>query len=169
MPPASAHLACRVRNAASTQSTREIFYQTATVVVVEPVFQIMKPRKVLSRALAAAISIEFDVIQKTFRRPVRFRLVEHSGETECGLEECPAIHPLKVYGRRLDAIVDFKREMLVAGSDQSLSHRRCSFSNWQTLPVSCFGFRDESAELVLPFKQRVKRQSRFERERDRAH
>src|SRR5213082_3022921 len=102
MPPAHAHLSCGMRDTATAKVTRQIFDQTPAVVVVKPVLQIMKTRKIITATLAAAISIQLDVIQQAFRRPIRFRLVQHPGETESDLKKGPAIHPVEIYRRRLD-------------------------------------------------------------------
>src|SRR6266436_857271 len=157
MSPASAHLARGVRNTAPSEIARQIFDQTAPVIIVQPVFQIVQTRKIFARAFAAAVPIHLDVMQHTLRSPVRFRLVQHSGKAECDLKKSPAIHALKIYRGRLDPIVDFQGEMLIACSYQCLSDRRGAFTNWQSLPISCLGLCDEPVELVLPLKNRAKR------------
>src|SRR5215469_9875233 len=58
MPPASAHLARGMRDTAPAKLTSHIVNQTATIVIVKPVFQIMQPGKVIARALSAAIPVQ---------------------------------------------------------------------------------------------------------------
>src|SRR5207245_10494247 len=101
MPPASAHLARRMWDAAPAEVASQILYQTAAIVVAQPVFQVMQAREIFACALTAAISVQIDVIKQATRRPVRFGLVEHSGEAKCNLEQGPAIDPLKVRRWRL--------------------------------------------------------------------
>src|SRR6266436_7901779 len=121
----------------------------------------MQTRKILAGALTAAIAIQLDVMQEALRSPIRLRLVQHSGKTERYLEKGPAIHALKIYRRGLDPIVDFKSEMLIACSHQCLSDCRSAFTNWQSLPISCFGLCNEPVELILPLKNRGEWQPRF--------
>src|SRR5438094_10578251 len=97
----------------------------------------MQPRKIIAGAFAAPVSIHLDVMQQTFRSPVRFRLVQHSSETEGDLEKGPAVHALKVYLRRLDQVVDLKSEMCIANSNQPQSYRRSPFPNQTRLPIPC--------------------------------
>src|SRR5437016_4059089 len=126
----------------------------------------MKTRKIIAGAFTAPVSIHLDVMQQTFWSPVRFRLVQHSSETEGDLEKGPAIHPLKIRRGRFDPIIDFKSEMLVACPYQCLSHRRGPFPDRQHFPIPGFGLCDHSIELVLSFKDSAERQARFRRERD---
>src|SRR5437867_12339970 len=103
MPPASAHLTRRMWDGASAEVASQILYQTAAIVVVQPVFQVMQAREIFACALTAAISAQLEVINQALRRPVRFGLVEHSGESKCNLEKGPAIHPLRIHRWRLDS------------------------------------------------------------------
>src|SRR5438034_1679940 len=64
MSPASAHLARGMRDTAPAEIARQIFYQTAPIIIVQPVFQIMKSRKIFAGALAAAIAIHLNVIEQ---------------------------------------------------------------------------------------------------------
>jgi hypothetical protein len=161
MPPTGAHFARGMGDALPAELTGHIFYQTAAIIVVKPVLQVMQTRKIFASAFAAAISIHLDVMQQTLRSPVRLWLVQHSGKAERDLEKCPAIHSLKIYRGRLDPIVDFKSEMLIACSHQCLSYCRSAFTNRQSLPISCFGLCNEPVELILPLKNRGEWQSRF--------
>ena len=61
--PANAHLASRMWDAAPAKLARHIFHQTAAIIIVKPVFQVMQPGKIIARALAAAIPVHFDVVQ----------------------------------------------------------------------------------------------------------
>src|SRR5438552_1746883 len=150
MSPASAHLTRGMRDAAATEITGEIFYQTTPTIVVKPVFQIMQTRKIFASALTAAIAILLDVRQHAFRRPVRFRFVQHPRETERDLEKRPAIHSVEIHRRQLDPVVDLQSEMLVARPYQSLSDRRSAFTNRQCFPVFRFSLCHQPIELVLP-------------------
>src|SRR6266511_2700598 len=97
MSPAGAHLPRRTWDASSAKLAVQIFYTASPIIIVQPVFQIMQTRKIIAGAFSAAVSVQLDVVQQTFRSPVRFRLIEHSGKTESDLEKGPAIHSLKVY------------------------------------------------------------------------
>ena len=112
MPPADRHLARRMRHARAAQTARQIFHQTAPVVIREPVFQIMEPRKIFARALPAAITIQFDVMQHLLRRPILLRLIQHPRERERIFVKRPAIHPGEIHRRRLDPVVDLQRNDL---------------------------------------------------------
>src|SRR5438093_13588925 len=114
----------------------------------------MQARKILAGALTAAISIHLDVIEQAFRRPIRFGLIQHPRETERDLKKCPTIHYLKIYRGRLDPVVDFKSEMLIACSHQRLYDCRSAFTNRQSLPISCFGLCNEPVALFLPLTSR---------------
>src|SRR5439155_17215509 len=156
MSPAGAHLTCGMRDAASAEVARHILDQTPAIVVVKPVLQVMQARKILTRALTAAISILLDVIQHAFRRPARFRIVQHSRETERDLEKRPAIHAVEIHRRRLDPVVDLQSEMFVARPDQSLSNGRSAFANRQRFPVFCLRLCNYPIELVLSLKNGAK-------------
>src|ERR1700730_2648585 len=126
----------------------------------------MQTRKIIAGAFTAPVSIHLDEMQQTFWSPVRFRLVQHSSETERDLEKGPAVHALKVYRGRLDPVVDLKSEMFIAYPNQGLSYRRGPFPNRQRFPIPGFGLCDQSIELVLSFKDSAARQARSRRERD---
>src|SRR6476469_654076 len=113
MPPASAHLARGMGNALPAEIAGEIVHQTSSIVVVEPIFQIMQTREIVAGAFAPAVPIQFDVMQQTVGSPVRLWFVQHPGEAESDLKKRPAIHSLKIYRGRLDPIVDFQGEMFV--------------------------------------------------------
>src|SRR5262249_16985921 len=161
MPPASAHLARRMWNAVTAEVASHVLYETAAVVVVQPVFQVMQAREIVACALTTAISVQLDVVKQALGRPIRFLLVEHSREAKCDLEKRPAIHSLKVHRRRLDPVIDFESKMFVSRSNQCLSNCRSSFPNRQRLPIARFSLRDQSIELILTLKNCVKWQSRF--------
>src|SRR6476620_4043671 len=63
MPPASGHFAGRMRHAASAKLTRHIANQAAAIIIVKPVFQVMQTGKIITRALAAAITVHLDVVE----------------------------------------------------------------------------------------------------------
>ena len=62
MPPALRHFARRMGNSAAAQAAREVFNQTAPVVIRQPIFQVMETRKIFAGAFAAAITIHLDVM-----------------------------------------------------------------------------------------------------------
>ena len=97
MTPALRHLARRVGNTAAAKGAREVLHQTAPVIVGQPVFQIMQTRKIFARADAVPITIRLDVTQQCFRRPVRFRLIQHARKRERDFKKRPAIHSLKIH------------------------------------------------------------------------
>ena len=70
MSPADAHLAGGMGNAAPAKLPRHVVHQTAPIVIVKPVFQIMQPRKIIAGALTAAIPVHFDVVQQSLGSPV---------------------------------------------------------------------------------------------------
>src|SRR5262245_32118047 len=127
----------------------------------------METRKIITSAFAAAVSVHFDVMQQTFRSPVRFWFVQHSGETERDFEKGPAIHSLEIHRGRFDPIVDLESEVLITCSYQRLSYRRRPFPYWQGLPISGFGLCNQSIELILSLKDSAERQARFRTECDR--
>ena len=160
MPPACAHLARGMRDTLSAEIAGKIFHQPSAIVVVEPVFQVMQTREIIAGAFAAAVPIQFDVMQQTVGCPVRLRFVQHPGEAESDLKKRPAIHPLKIYRGRLDPIVDFQGEMFVTCSYQRLPGRRGPLSDRQSFPISGFGLCNEPVELILAFESRAKWQPR---------
>src|SRR5436309_521697 len=127
MSPADAHLARGMRDAAAAEIAGEIFYQTAPTIIVKPILQIMQAGEVVAGALAAAISILFDVIEHAFRRPVRFRFVQHSRETERDLEKRPAIHAVEIHRRRR-VVPAGSKEFYFTGADLYRWHCANSFS-----------------------------------------
>src|SRR5262249_42739118 len=129
MPPASAHLARRMWDAAPAEVASHVLYQTAAIVVVQPIFQVVQAREIFACALTAAIPVQLDVIKQAFGHPVRFGLVEHSCEPKRRLEKGPAIHPLKIHRWRLDSVINFESKMFVPRSNQCLSNCRGSFPN----------------------------------------
>ena len=62
MPPADAHLVRGMRNTAPAKLTRQIFNQAATIIIVQPIFEVMQPLQVIAGALATAIPVHFDEI-----------------------------------------------------------------------------------------------------------
>src|SRR5437879_8784302 len=156
MPPASAHLARRMWDAAPAEVASQILYQTASMVVAQPVYKIMQAREIFACALTAAISVQLDVIKQAPRRPVRFGLVKHSGEAKCNLEKGPAIHPLKIHRWRLDSVINFQSKMFVPRSNKCLPNCSGSFPNRQTFPIASFSCCNQTLELLLPLKNRVK-------------
>src|SRR5260370_30245734 len=113
MPPAPAHLAWGMWNTAAAKTARQIFHQAATIIIVKPILQIMQTRKIFAGAFPAAIAVDFDVMQQTFRSPIRFRLAQHPGKAEGDFEKGPAIHSLKNHRSRLDPAIDFKGKMFI--------------------------------------------------------
>jgi len=96
MLPADRHFVSGVSNSDAAQLSSEIIDQASAVVIGEPILQVMEARQIFSSAFAAAITIQFDVMEQRFRRPVYFRLIEHAREAECDLEKSPAIHAVKI-------------------------------------------------------------------------
>src|SRR5437773_9553627 len=97
VPPTHTHLASGMRDAEATEIARQVFYQTATVIVVKPILQIMQTGKIFARTFTAAIAVEFDIVQQPFRSPIRFWLIQHPGEAERDFEKGPTIHALKIH------------------------------------------------------------------------
>src|SRR5207248_9816341 len=60
MSPAGAHLPRRMCNTASTQITSHILYESTPIVIVQPILQVMQPRKIIAGAFAAPVSIHLD-------------------------------------------------------------------------------------------------------------
>src|SRR4051794_20021652 len=95
----------------------------------------MQSREILAGALAAAIAIALNLLQKRFGRPLSRRLVQHPRETERDLEEGPAVHSIEVGGGRFDAVVDLKGEGFVRCANQGASHGRCPLPDRERFPV----------------------------------
>ena len=125
----------------------------------------MQARKVFAGANAAAVAVDFDVMQKVFRRPILFRLVQHPRERERGFKKRPAIQSVEIHRRRFDSIVDLKRVRFVTRAGQRLAHRRGPLTDRQRFPIVVFGQRNQTIELRFAFKNRFERQSRLDRER----
>ena len=77
MTPRDRHFTRGVRDALAAKLGRQVFYQTALVVVVQPVLQIMQTREIFPGADPAAVPIDFDVMKEIFRRPIFLWLVQH--------------------------------------------------------------------------------------------
>ena len=169
MPPRSGHFMRRVRHALAAKLRCQVFHQSALVVVVEPVLQIMEARKIFTGAHAATVAIGFDVMQKVFRRPVRFRLVQHSRKRERCFKKRPAVEPVEIDRRRLDSIVDLERVRFVTRAGERLPHHGCPLPDRQRFPIVAFGQRNQPIELVLPFENCLERQPRLDRKRRRAN
>src|SRR5205814_10436460 len=155
-----------MRNASSAQLARKIYNQSAPIVVVEPVFEVMQARKVIASAFTAAIAVELDVMEQMLGRPVLLRLIQHPGEGERDFKKGPAIHSLKIHRRRFNSIVDFEGEMLVTRSDQRLSRRRRPFADRKCFPILALRSRDQPIELILSLEDGLERQLRFDRSCD---
>ena len=69
-------------NTAAAQTAREVFNQTAPVVIRQPIFQVMETRKILAGAFAASITIHLDVMQQPIGCPILLRLIQHARESE---------------------------------------------------------------------------------------
>jgi len=126
----------------------------------------MQTRKIFAGAFAAAIAIDLDVMEQVLRRPIGFRFVQHPRESERRFKKRPAIHPLKIHGRRLDAVVDLEGEMFIARAEQRLAYGGRSLADRQRSPVIAFGKCDQPIKLITPFKNRAERQVRLARERN---
>src|ERR1044071_1813410 len=116
MAPASGHLSRGMRNAPTAKITGHVLHQTASIVIVKPVFQVMEPRKIIAGTLTAAIAVHLDVVQQTFRRPIGFGFVYHSPKSRSPFEKRPAIHPVDIYRWRFDSVVDLKSKIFVVRS-----------------------------------------------------
>ena len=147
-----------VIRADAAEISREIVDQTAPIVIRQPILQIMQPRKIFAGALAAAITIELDVVQQPLRRPLACGLIEHAGKAERDLEERPAIHPIEIHGGRLDVVVDLERERFVARPDHGAADRRGAFSDGERFPIIRLGLLHELIELGAALKNGLKRQ-----------
>src|SRR6202521_2990733 len=163
MPPALRHFARRMGNTAAAQTAREVFNQTAPVVIRQPIFQVMETRKIFAGAFAAAITIDLDVMQQPLGCPILLRLIQHARERERNFKERPAIHSLKIYRGRLDSVVDLEGEMFVTRADQRLTDRRRPLADRERLPIPTACSGDEPIELILSFENGFERQARFER------
>src|ERR1017187_8046930 len=135
MSPSDRHFTGRMRHAAATEFRCATAGRAAPIVARQPVFQIMEARKIFARALAGAITVGLDVMQETFRSPIRFGFIQHARESERNLEESPAIHAGKICRWRLDPIVDLESEMFVTCADECLSDCRRSFADGQRFPI----------------------------------
>src|ERR1041384_3660708 len=144
-------------NASSAEVARQIFDQPSPVVVVKPVLQIMKSRKIFAGTNAAAVTIHLDVMQKLFRSPVSLRFIQHASEAERGFEKCPAIHSVKVHRRRLDPVVDLECEMPVTSAKKRYSHCGCSFADRQRSPIFLFCLCYQPVELLMALENRAER------------
>src|SRR2546423_9027630 len=111
--------------------------------------------------MAAAITVELDVMQQLFGRPIFLGLVEHPREGERDFVERPAIHAVEIRGRRFDAVVDLERERFVTRADEGATDRGRSLTDGQRLPIFLPRLRHERIESILPFENRGERQARF--------
>ena len=97
-----------MRHAHAAESARQIFDKTAPIIIRQPVFEIMEPRKIFARALTSTITIQLDVVQQPLRRPVLCGFIEHASEAERDFVKRPAIHAGKIHGRRFHAVIDLQ-------------------------------------------------------------
>src|SRR5439155_15905512 len=102
-----------MRYAHTTKRAGQIGNQTASVIVVEPIFEVMETREIFAGAFGVAITINLDVAQQLRRRPIRFRLIQHPRESESGFEKGPAIESREIHRRRLNSVIDFERERAI--------------------------------------------------------
>jgi hypothetical protein len=116
MPPAKSHFLRGVIRAHSTQLAGKIFYQSASIVVREPIFKVMQAGQIFAGAVAAPITIKLDIVQQRRRGPLRLWFIEHAGEAEGDLKKRQQSIPKKIRRGCLDLIVDLERERFVAGS-----------------------------------------------------
>jgi len=63
VPPAACHFPGRMRHAHATKRASQISDQTAPVIVVKPIFQVMEAREIFAGAFGVAITIHLDVMQ----------------------------------------------------------------------------------------------------------
>src|SRR5262249_52452395 len=95
--PVSAHLvkiAATHRNASERRG--EIFNQSASLVVVHPVFQKMKSSSVFAVAVTTPIPIQFDHCKKILRSVIIRLYFQHSRESEGDFKKGPAIDAIKI-------------------------------------------------------------------------
>ena len=71
-----------MRHTFAAELRRQIFNQTAPVVIRQPIFQVMQTRKIFAGAFAAAITIHLDVMQQPIGCPILLRLIQHARERE---------------------------------------------------------------------------------------
>ena len=169
MAPRHRHLMRGVRHTLSAKFRCQIGNQSALVVVVEPILQIMKTRKIFARANTAAVAIELDVMQKIFRAPIFFRLVQHSRKRERRFKKRPAIQSGEIHRGRFDSVIDLERVRFVARAEQRLAHRGRSLADRQRFPIILFRQRNQAIELRCAFEDGFERQPRFKRERGRTN
>jgi hypothetical protein len=121
----------------------------------------MEAGKIFAGALAAAISIQLDVMEQPFRRPIFLRLAEHARERERSFIKGPAIQPGEIYRGRFDPVIDLEGERFVTSADQRASDGSGPFADRERLPISFPGAVHEPIETVATFKDGAEGQARF--------
>src|SRR5205823_10072743 len=99
-----------MRYAHTTKRAGQIANQTASVIVVEPIFEVMEAREIFAGAFGVSITINLDVTQQLRRCPIGFGLIQHPREGESGFKKGPAIEPHEIDRGRLNSVVDFERK-----------------------------------------------------------
>src|SRR6476619_7178098 len=117
MPPAKGHFLRGVIRAHSTQLAGKIFYQSASIVVREPIFKVMQAGQIFARAVAAPVTLGLAVPRRRPRGPLRLRLTEQAGEAECEPKQRPATRSDKLRRERLRLSADLERERFGAGAN----------------------------------------------------
>src|SRR5262249_49284023 len=102
MSPPVSHLMCGMIHTHSAKFPGEIVDQSTAIIVRQPVFKIVQTRKISPGTLSPAVTVQLDVMQKLLWRPGVLRVVEHAGEPERVFEKGPAIHSVKISGRRFN-------------------------------------------------------------------
>src|SRR5437879_13536954 len=116
-----------MRNAHPAVLARKIDNQSAPIVIEQPVLEVMQARKIFAGASAAAIAVQFDVMQQTLGRPVFLPLIQHSRKGQREPKKRPALHSSQIRGSRLNPLIDYKTEMLVERSYAAIPHGRSWF------------------------------------------
>ena len=142
----------------ATQLAGKIFYQSASIVIREPILEVMQAGQIFAGAVAAPITIELDIMQQRRRCPLRLWFIEHAGEAEGDLKKRPAIHSEKIRRGCLDLIVDLERERFVAGSDQRAADRGRPIADGERFPIVRLRLLDQVVKFFATFEDRLERE-----------
>ena len=99
----------------AAEGRRDVFDQSAALVVTDPILEVVQARIKAPGAASAAVAVDLDEAQHFLRRVGRRMEGDEAAHGEGDFEKCPTIHPIHVDGRRLDAVVEFEGVVHVGG------------------------------------------------------
>jgi len=127
----------------------------AALVIVENLFEMMHPAEVVSSAGAIPITFDFHHVEEVGGFVGAGFVMKHASKGQGVFVVSPAIHAREVGYRRLDAVMDFEREVDIRDADHFARHSHGALAERQATPIFTFRFGDDGEKLGFAMEDLV--------------